>query len=60
VPATSFYRIHIVRGEEDLALECLKRACTEHDTFLPWLRGTPIIPEGSKYMKLLKEMGLDY
>ena len=59
VPATSFYRIHRIRGEEDLAMEYLKRACAEHDTFLPWLRSTSIIPEGSKYMKLLKEMGLD-
>ena len=59
VPATSFYLIHRVRGEEELALEWLKRACTEHDTFLPWLRVNPIfIPEGSRYMALLKEMGL--
>ena len=60
VPATSFYRIYKVRGEEYLALEWLKRACNEHDTFLPWLMGTPIIPEGSKYMTMLKEMGLDF
>jgi TolB-like protein/Tfp pilus assembly protein PilF len=60
VPATSFYRIYNVRGEEDLALEWLKRACNEHDTFLPWLMGTPIIPEGSKYMTMLREMGLDF
>jgi adenylate cyclase len=60
VPATAFYRIYRVRGEEDMALEWLKRACSEHDTFLPWLRGTSIIPEDSRYMKLLKDMGLDY
>ena len=35
VPATSFYLIHRVRGEEDLAFKWLKRACNEHDTFLP-------------------------
>jgi TolB-like protein/Tfp pilus assembly protein PilF len=61
VPATSFYLIHRFRGDEDLALEWLKKACIEHDTFLPWLRANPVhFPEGSKYMGLLKEMGLDY
>jgi adenylate cyclase len=60
VPATTFYLIHRFRGEEDLAFEWLKRACTEHDTFLPLLRVTPnIIPEGSRYIALLKEAGLD-
>jgi TolB-like protein/Tfp pilus assembly protein PilF len=59
VPATSFYLIHKFRGDEDLALEWLKKACTEHDTFLLWLRANPVhFPEGSKYMVLLKEMGL--
>jgi tetratricopeptide (TPR) repeat protein len=61
VPATSFFLIHRIRGEENQALEWLKRACTEHDTWLPLLRVFPfVIPEGSKYMVLLKEMGLDY
>jgi hypothetical protein len=61
VPATAFHRIHRVRGEEDLALEWLKRACNEHDTFLPYFRVNPaFIPEGSKYMSLVKEMGLIY
>jgi TolB-like protein/Tfp pilus assembly protein PilF len=59
VPATSFFMIHTFRGEEEMALECLKRACKEHDTFLPWLRVNPVyIPEGSVYMKFLREMGL--
>jgi TolB-like protein/Tfp pilus assembly protein PilF len=59
VPSTAFHRIHRVRGEEDLALEWLKRACDEHDTFLPYFRVNPaFIPEGSKYMVLVKEMGL--
>jgi adenylate cyclase len=61
VPATSFYLIYKFKGEEDLAFEWLKRACTEHDTFLPLLKVTPnIIPNGSRYVALLKEMGLDY
>lgn len=61
VPATSFYLIHRFRGEEDLAFEWLKRACSEHDTFLPLFKATPgIIPEGSKYMSLLKEVGPDF
>jgi adenylate cyclase len=61
VPATSFYLIYRVRGEEEMALKWLKKACDDHDTFLPYFRADPIlIPEGSKYMKLLKEMGLDY
>ena len=61
VPATSFYIIHLTRREEDLAFEWLKRACNEHDTFLPYFRVDPtLVPEGSKYMALLKERGLDY
>ena len=56
-----FYLIHRVRGEEDLAFDWLKRACNEHDTFLPLFRITPnIIPESSRYTALLKEVGLDY
>jgi tetratricopeptide (TPR) repeat protein len=59
VPATSFALIHRTRGEEDLALEWLKRACSEHDTFLPWIKDNPIyIPEGSRAKALLKEVGL--
>ena len=61
VPATSLYLIHRVRGEEALALDFLKKACNEHDSFLVWFRAHPfLIPEGSKYMALLKEMGLKY
>jgi len=61
VPATSFYLVYAQLGEVELALESLKRACEEHDSFLPWLRSNPIlIPNGSKYMALVKEMGLDY
>ena len=61
VPPTSFYLIHKFKGEEDLAFEWLKRACTEHDTFLPLFRITPnLIPESSRYIALLKEVGLVY
>jgi len=59
VPATSFYLIYASLGKEVLALEWLRRACNEHDTLLPWIRtNAQLIPEGSKYMALLKERGL--
>jgi adenylate cyclase len=59
VPATSFFLIHSFRGEEALALESLRSACINHDTFLPWLRVNPLfIPENSAYMTLLREAGL--
>ncbi|MCU0370487.1 MAG: hypothetical protein MUC31_03640 [Bacteroidales bacterium] len=59
VPPVSFYLIHWFRGEENLAFEWLKRACNQHDTFLPWLRSIPVLfPEGSRYEALLREVGL--
>ena len=61
IVSTSFYLMHRVRGEEELALEWLKRACIERDVYLPWCYANPFfIPKGSKYMALVKEMGLDY
>jgi TolB-like protein/Tfp pilus assembly protein PilF len=61
VPAISFYLIHRFREEESLALEWLKKSCKEHDIYLLWFRVNPYyIPKGSKYIALLKEMGLDY
>jgi tetratricopeptide (TPR) repeat protein len=61
IVSTSFYLMHRVRGEEELALEWLKRACIERDIYLPWCWANPfLIPKGSKYMALVKEMGLDY
>lgn len=57
VPAIFFYLIHGIRGEDDLAFEWLKRACKEHDTYLPVMRSS-IILEGSRYQALLKEVGL--
>jgi TolB-like protein len=56
VPPTSFYLIHRIRGEEEMALDWLKKACDEHDTMLPWFKIS--IPEGSRDMALLKEAGL--
>ncbi len=59
VPATSFFLIHRFKGEDDLALEYLKIACKEHDTFLPWLKDNPVyFPEGSKHMAFIREVGL--
>jgi TolB-like protein/Tfp pilus assembly protein PilF len=59
IPATFFYLIHSLRGEEEIALAWLKRACKEHDTFLPWFNANPFyVPEGSKYKMLLRKMGL--
>jgi adenylate cyclase len=57
MPATSIYLIHRIRGEEEMALEWLKRACAEHDTSLLFYRAR-YIRKGSKYMALLKEAGL--
>ena len=59
VPATSIALIYGIREEEDLALEWLKRACNEHDTYLPWLKNSPVLfPEGSKQKAILEEAGL--
>lgn len=59
VPATNFYLICRVRGEEENALKWLKKACRDHDTLLPWFRAHNfLIPEGSVYMKVLNEAGL--
>jgi len=61
VPATSFYQIHRFRGEEALALNWLRKAWEEHDSFLIWFTAHPfLIPEGSKYMLFLKEMGMAF
>ena len=57
VPATSLYVIYRFRGEEEMALKWLRKACSEHDTALLWYRARRIRGD-SKYMALLKEMGL--
>jgi TolB-like protein/Tfp pilus assembly protein PilF len=63
VPATCFYMIYKVRGEQDLAFEWLERACDEHDSFLPILRITPVdrirIPDEPRYKALIKKIGLE-
>jgi len=58
VPASSFFLIHFIRKEEDLALEWLKRACIERDSFLIWIRDSQVFPEGSKYRAMIREYGL--
>ncbi len=58
IPATSIAIIYRVLGEENLALQWLKRAFNEHDAILPLLRFHPTVTEGSRYMTLFKEMGL--
>jgi TolB-like protein/Tfp pilus assembly protein PilF len=63
IPAICFYVIHSARGEQDLALEWLERACKEHDSFLPWFRFLPNdatrIPDEPRYHALLKKYGLE-
>ena len=62
IQAICFYIFHIARGEQNLALEWLERACREHDTFLPWFRFLPNdvtrIPDDPRYNALLKKYGM--
>ena len=61
VPSTCFFMIYSAKGDEGKAIEWLKRACIEHDTLLPYIRNSLLRnPSGSMYIKLLKEMGMDY
>jgi adenylate cyclase len=57
VPATSLYIIYRFRGEEEMAIKYLRKACIEHDTALLWYRARKIRRD-SKYMALLREMGV--
>lgn len=63
VPPICFYLIHKARGDQDQAFEWLERACNEHDSFLPWLRVTPIeimrIPDEPRFKALLEQAGLE-
>jgi TolB-like protein/Tfp pilus assembly protein PilF len=58
VPASSFFIIYVLRKEEELALEWLRRACNERDTFLIWIKDSQVFPEGSKYRAIIREYGL--
>jgi adenylate cyclase len=64
IPATCFFMIHKVRGEEDLAFEWLERACKERDGFLFWFRVSPVesvFPspaDEAKFEALMKKYGL--
>ncbi len=62
MPAMGFFYIHLVRGERDKALEWLKKAFEERDSFLPWCRVIPIdsyrIPDEPRFQALLKKFEL--
>ncbi|UCE17198.1 MAG: protein kinase [Gemmatimonadota bacterium] len=63
MPPMGFFYIHLVRGELELALDWLERACKERDSFLPWCRIIPIdsyrIPDDPRFRALLQEARLD-
>ena len=60
---SGLYLIHKVRGDHVKSFECLERAFDEHDSFIPWLRVTPIdiyrIPDEPRFKALLKKAGLE-
>jgi len=62
LPAMGYFYVHLARGEPDKALEWLKQACEERDSFLPWCRIIPIdsyrIPDEPRFQALLKGFGL--
>lgn len=62
VPPMGFFYIHLALGEMDKALDCLKQACTQHDSFLPWCNIIPIdcyrIPDEPRFRDLLTKAGL--
>jgi tetratricopeptide (TPR) repeat protein len=62
MPPMGYFYIHLARGEPDIALEWLKQACEERDSFLPWCRIIPIdsyrIPDEPRFHALLKKFGL--
>jgi len=63
VPPICFYYIHLARGEEEKAFECLEQSCVERDSFLLWMRIHPLdskrIPEKQEYQALFKKYGLE-
>jgi serine/threonine-protein kinase len=57
-----FVYIHLVRAEMDQAFEWVKKAHEERDSFLPWLRVSPIdswdLPSKPRIDELLDRLGL--
>lgn len=61
VPPSCFFIIYATKGDEEKAMVWLRKACIEHDTFLPYTRLSILRNlTSTKYLDLLKEMGLDY
>ena len=62
VQPNCFIAIHRVRGETDLAFEWLEKAREERDSFLPWLRVTPLesmeLPSDPRIDELMDRLGL--
>ncbi len=62
IPPMCFISIHMARGEMDRAFEWVKRAYEERDSFLPWLRVTPMDRMGllsdPRIDELLDRLGL--
>jgi len=58
----SFYLIHKIRGEFDLAYEWLERSINEHDSMVPWFLPIPMknvnILEEPRFNGLMKKAGL--
>jgi serine/threonine protein kinase/tetratricopeptide (TPR) repeat protein len=63
VPPMGFFYIQLARGEAEKALDWLKRACAQHDSFLPWCNVIPIqcyrIPDEPRFRELLIKAGLE-
>ena len=57
-----FILIYLARGEADQAFEWVKKAYEERDSFLPWLRVTPLdcmhFPSDPRINELLDRLGL--
>jgi hypothetical protein len=59
IPSTVFFMINKLKGKEDMALDWLKSAISEHDTFLLWIKDFPMwFQENSRYLSMLREAGL--
>ena len=59
IPPSCFFIVYYARGEEEKALNWLKRALMERDTLLPDIRISLLDnPGSSNYLNLMKEMGM--